>query len=227
MGDWQAHQEEVINCRKCPRLVAWREETARKKRAAYREWDYWGRPVPGMGPADARLLVVGLAPAAHGGNRTGRVFTGDSSGDFLFAALHRHGFANQPTATHRGDGLQLCDLYIGAVCHCAPPDNRPTPEEILNCRPFLVREMQMLNGLRGIVALGGIAFENVLQIYRARGHAIPRLAFGHNVFYELGQGLPWLLASYHPSRQNTQTGRLTVVMFDQVWARARQLLDGA
>lgn len=219
-------QQQTIECRRCPRLVAWREEVARVKRAAYRDQEYWGKPIPGFGDPAARLLIVGLAPAAHGGNRTGRVFTGDSSGDFLFAALHRHGFANQPISTHRGDGLALIDTYIAAVCRCAPPDNRPTPEEMLNCRPFLTSEMGLLPHLSGIVVLGQIAFDNVLLIYRQAGHAIPRLAFGHNVMHELGSGLPWLLASYHPSRQNTQTGRLTPAMFDAVWARARSLLDG-
>lgn len=224
MDEWEAHHEEVIQCRKCPRLVAWREEVARKKRAAYRDWDYWGKPVPGLGPADARILVVGLAPAAHGGNRTGRVFTGDSSGDFLFASLYRYGFSNQPNSTCREDGLELKDIYIAAVCRCAPPDNKPLPEEILACRPFLLREMELLRCVQGIVALGGIAFENILTVYRSQGHAIPRLAFGHEAFYRLGEGLPWLLASYHPSRQNTQTGRLTPEMFDRVWARARELI---
>ena len=221
---WEELTETVHACRRCPRLVAWREEVARKKRAAYRDWDYWGKPLSGFGDHRARLLVVGLAPAAHGGNRTGRVFTGDSSGDFLYAALHRYGFANQPTAVHRGDGLALRDVYIAAVARCAPPDNKPLPEEMLNCRPYLLRELELLGRIQGIVVLGQIAFTNVLSIYREMGYALPRLEFGHDRLFELGQGLPWLLASYHTSRQNTQTGRLTVEMFDRVWARARQLL---
>jgi uracil-DNA glycosylase len=222
---WPALFEQVTACRLCPRLVAWREEVAQKKRAAYRDWEYWGKPVPGFGDAHARILLVGLAPAAHGGNRTGRVFTGDSSGDFLFSALYRYGFANQLTSLHREDGLILKDLYIAAVCRCAPPDNRPLPEEMLACRPFLLREMDLLKEVQGIVVLGQIAFENVLAIYRKKGIEIPKLSFGHNAFYSLGEGLPWLLTSYHPSRQNTQTGRLTVNMFFAVWQRARELLD--
>jgi uracil-DNA glycosylase len=197
---WQELFEQETHCRRCPRLVAWREEVAQKKRAAYRDWEYWGKPVPGFGDLHARILLVGLAPAAHGGNRTGRVFTGDSSGDFLFSALHQYGFANQPTSLHREDGLALKDLYIAAVCRCAPPDNRPLPEEMLACRPFLLREMDLLKEAQGIVVLGQIAFENVLAIYRQKGHVIPKLSFGHNLFYSLGEGLPWLLSSYHPSR---------------------------
>jgi len=225
-SDWDSLIEEVHACRRCPRLVAWREEVALKKRAAYRAWDYWGKPLSGFGDHAARLLVVGLAPAAHGGNRTGRVFTGDSSGDFLYAALHRYGFANQPTAVHRGDGLALNDVYIAAVCRCAPPDNKPLPEEMLACRPFLLRELDLLPQVQGVVVLGQIAFQNMLNIYRQRGFSLPKLEFGHNRLYNFGEGLPWLLASYHPSRQNTQTGRLTVDMFDRVWARARELLRG-
>ena len=225
-SDWDSLVEEVHACRRCPRLVAWREEVALKKRAAYRAWDYWGKPLSGFGDHAARLLVVGLAPAAHGGNRTGRVFTGDSSGDFLYAALHRYGFANQPTAVHRDDGLALKDVYIAAVCRCAPPDNKPLPEEMLACRPFLLRELDLLPQVQGVVVLGQIAFQNMLTIYRQRGFSIPKLDFGHDRLYNLGEGLPWLLASYHPSRQNTQTGRLTVEMFDRVWARACELLHG-
>lgn len=224
---WNALNESVINCRKCPRLVAWREEVAAKKRAAYRNWEYWGKPIAGFGDHNARLLIVGLAPAAHGGNRTGRVFTGDRSGDFLFAALHRFGFANQPNATHRDDGLAIYDAYIAAVCRCAPPDNKPLPAEIANCRPYLLAELELLRNLRGIVALGGIALENISATLRVRGAIIPRLKFGHGAFYELGEGLPWLLASYHPSQQNTQTGRLTVAMFDAIWRAAREKLDGS
>ena len=214
----------LIECRRCPRLVVWREEVARVKRRAFRDWDYWGRPVPGFGDLRARVLVVGLAPAAHGGNRTGRVFTGDSSGNFLYAALYRAGFANQPQSIQVGDGLTLRDVYIAASCRCAPPDNKPTREEIENCRPFLLTELRLLRSLQGIVALGAIGFEDVLAILRERGADLPRLKFGHNAFYRLGPGLPWLLASYHPSQQNTQTGRLTEDMFDQVWQHALEIL---
>ncbi len=230
MSDWtafeklQAVTEQVIACRKCPRLVAWREEVARTKRRAYMDWEYWGKPVPAFGDPDARLLIVGLAPAAHGANRTGRMFTGDGSGDFLFPSLYKAGFANQPTATQRGDGLRLCDAFISATCRCAPPANKPTREEEENCRPYLAAEMSLLPNLQGIVALGKIAFDTVLTTYRMMGRDMPRLKFGHGSYYDLGQGLPWLLGTYHPSRQNTQTGRLTAEMFDAIWLRAAELL---
>lgn len=216
--------EVLIQCTRCPRLVAWREETARVKRRAYRDWEYWGRPIPGFGDPAARLLIFGLAPAAHGGNRTGRVFTGDKSGDFLFSALHRAGFANQPVSRVRGDGLALRDVYISAAARCAPPDNKPTREELDNCRPYLLRELGLLRNLQGIVALGSIGFESVITAYRQQGHSVPRLKFGHNALHSLGEGLPWLLASYHPSQQNTQTGRLTPAMFDDIWQQAVSLL---
>jgi uracil-DNA glycosylase len=214
----------IVGCRRCPRLVAWREEVARTKRRAYRDWEYWGRPVPGFGDPQARLLIVGLAPAAHGGNRTGRVFTGDSSGDFLFAALHRAGFANQANATQRGDGLALRDAYIAAACRCAPPDNKPTREEIESCRPYLLTELRLLRNLQGVVALGKIGFDTVVTAFRSLGHPVERPVFGHAFLSTLGEGLPWLLASYHPSQQNTQTGRLTPAMFDTVWQKASNLL---
>lgn len=214
-------EEEITSCRKCSRLVAWREKVAHTKRRAYLDWDYWGKPVPGFGDPHARVLVVGLAPGAHGSNRTGRMFTGDGSGEFLYAALHRAGFANQPDSTRRGDGLALKDLFITAVARCAPPANKPTTEEIANCQPYLLREMALLAPLEGIVVLGGIAFREVLAIYRERFDKLP--AFTHGALAEMPAG-PWLLASYHPSRQNTQTGRLTPEMFDQVWATVRQRL---
>jgi uracil-DNA glycosylase len=217
----------LVDCRRCPRLVAWREEVARTKRRAYRDWEYWGRPVPGYGDSHARLLIVGLAPAAHGGNRTGRVFTGDSSGDFLFGALYRAGFANQPEAVHRDDGLVLWDVYVAAACRCAPPDNKPSREELDLCRPYLLTELRLLENLQGIVALGRIGFETVLAAYRSLGVVVPRPLFGHGALNSLGDGLPWLLASYHPSQQNTQTGRLTPAMFDSVWQKARDLLLSA
>ncbi len=215
----------LVDCRRCARLVAWREEVAQKKRRAFRDWTYWGRPVPGFGDPHARLLVVGLAPAAHGGNRTGRVFTGDSSGDFLFGALYRSGFANQPVSVERGDGLALQDVYIAAACRCAPPDNKPTREEMENCRPYLMAELSLLRNLQGIVALGRIGFDTVLTAYRALGHAANHPGFGHGAVAPLGEGLPWLLASYHPSQQNTQTGRLTQEMFDRIWQAALGLLQ--
>ena len=221
---WEALNREITACRKCPRLVAWREEVARVKRRAYRDWEYWGKPVPAFGDPEARLLVVGLAPGAHGSNRTGRMFTGDASGDFLFASMHRSGFASQPAARHRDDGLTLRDVLITAACRCAPPDNKPTPQEMENCRPYLLAELDLLPGIQGIIALGSIGFQTVLQSYRQRGAAIPALKFSHGAFYPLGDGLPWLLAAYHPSQQNTQTGRLTVAMFDAIWRRARELL---
>jgi uracil-DNA glycosylase family 4 len=198
---------------------------AGQRRRAYREWEYWGRPVPGFGNRGARVLVVGLAPGAHGANRTGRMFTGDGSGDFLFRALHRAGFASQPASTHREDGLALRELYISAVCRCAPPDNKPAREEIENCLPYLRREIALLPGLEGFIALGRIAFENLLRLLGEAGPSLPRLGFAHGALHRLGEGRPWLLCSYHPSRQNTQTGRLTEVMFDRVWERARQLLE--
>jgi uracil-DNA glycosylase family 4 len=202
--------------------VAWREQVAREKRRAFRDCEYWGKPVPAFGDPAARVMVVGLAPGAHGSNRTGRMFTGDGSGDFLFPALYRAGFASQPNADQRGDGMVLRDLLITAVGRCAPPDNKPTPAELLACRPFLEAEIDLLPQLQGIVCLGRIAFDNVLSLYRAHGHTIPALDFAHAAFYPLGPGLPWLLASYHPSRQNTQTGRLTPEMFDAIWERAVQ-----
>jgi uracil-DNA glycosylase family 4 len=212
--------EQIISCRKCPRLVTWREEVACNKRRAYREWEYWGKPVPGFGDPQARVLVVGLAPGAHGSNRTGRMFTGDSSGEFLYAALHRAGFANQPTSHHRDDGLTLHDVFISAVCRCAPPDNKPSPGEISQCLPYLAAEIEQLNNVRGVVALGRIAFKQVLRLYLRAGISRTGYDFFHGAYYDLGNRLPWLLASYHPSRQNTQTGRLTPAMFDQIWQNA-------
>ena len=223
--DWTTLENTITTCRLCPRLVAWREQVAERKRHAYRDWEYWGKPVPGFGDRQARLLVVGLAPGAHGSNRTGRMFTGDASGDFLYPALHRAGFANRPDSSHAGDGLVLRDIFISAVCRCAPPDNKPTPTEIERCLPFLGNEIDLLPNLQGIVALGRIGFENVLRIYRSRGLPVPRLAFSHGALGNLAPGLPWLLASYHPSRQNTQTGRLTPGMFDRIWSSTRGILE--
>jgi uracil-DNA glycosylase family 4 len=215
---------EIIACRKCPRLVAWREQVASERRRAYRNWVYWGKPVPGFGDLQARVLVIGLAPGAHGSNRTGRMFTGDASGEFLYRALYRAGFANQPDASHAQDGLVLHDLFISAVCRCVPPDNKPTPGEIFNCLPYLKREIGLLNNLQGIVALGKVAFDYTLRLCRENGGFIPHLEFHHAAYYPLGDDLPWMLASYHPSRQNTQTGRLTEAMFDAIWSRACSLI---
>jgi len=211
--------EEIIHCRKCARLVEWREEIARVKRKAYRDQEYWGRGVPGFGDPNARILVVGLAPGAHGSNRTGRVFTGDASGGFLFPALYRAGFANQPLAVSRTDGLQLKDLYIAAVAHCVPPANKPALDELENCQPYLERTIDILKP-RVIVCLGRIAFERVLRIYSIRN---PTWKFGHGVHYQLEHGT-WLICSYHPSQQNTLTGKLTVKMFDDIWQKAKNLL---
>jgi uracil-DNA glycosylase family 4 len=222
--DWLKLEEELINCRKCPRLVAWREEVAQVKRRAYLDWDYWGKPVPGFGDHASRVLVVGLAPGAHGANRTGRMFTGDGSGDFLYPALFKAGFANQPQAVHRQDGLQLTDLFISAVCRCAPPANKPKAEEIAKCIPYLESEIDLLSQLRVIVVLGRIAFDQTLRLYRRRTGENLRFEFKHLGVDKMGDNLPWLVASYHPSRQNTQTGRLTESMFDAVWETVNKIL---
>ncbi len=214
-----ALHDEIVACRACPRLVEWREEVAREKRAAYRDWEYWGRPVPGFGDPDARLVIVGLAPAAHGANRTGRVFTGDRSGDWLFGAMHRAGFANQPTAEHRDDDLALLDAYVLAAVRCPPPKNRPTTEERDRCRPFLERELALLPKQRVLLALGGWALGVLASVEGLR----PRPKFGHGAEFELPDGRV-VLCSYHPSQQNTFTGRLTEPMFDAVFARARELV---
>lgn len=235
---------EIVNCMACSRLVDWREEVARTKRRAYQDETYWGKPITGFGDPNARLLLVGLAPGAHGANRTGRVFTGDGSGDFLYAALHRAGFANQPTSTHRADGLQLHDCYITCVGRCAPPQNRPSPDELENCRPYLIRELALLDRIHVVVTLGQIAFDQTLRTLRSKGYAIPRLDFGHGRHYDLSvldgkilndktlsedadslHPLPHLLTCYHPSRQNTQTGVLTPEMMDNVFAQAHALLE--
>lgn len=224
--DWETHEKELIACRKCPRLVAWREQVAQEKKAAYRSCEYWGKPVPGFGDHAAQVMVVGLAPGAHGSNRTGRMFTGDASGNFLYPALYRAGFCNRPASLAIGDGLQLNNLFITAVARCAPPQNKPTGAEIETCRPYLLREIGLLPRLQGFVALGSIAFDRLLEVYRKQYgcHFSKRPVFAHGVLFEFS-GLPWLLASYHPSRQNTQTGRLTASMFDGVWQKARQRMD--
>lgn len=232
---WEELNRAVIQCRACPRLVEWREKVAVEKRRAYRDYDYWGKPVPGFGAVDGRLLVVGLAPGAHGSNRTGRVFTGDSSGDTLFAAMHRTGFANQPTGQTPDDGLQLFDAYITAIGRCAPPKNRPASQELANCRPFLEREWALMPQVKVVLALGQLAFDGCARLLQSAGYVVPKLKFGHAAHYTLAQGTdsPYatthraaihLLAAYHPSRQNTQTGRLTPDMLDAVFQQAAELI---
>jgi uracil-DNA glycosylase family 4 len=219
-------EQHIVGCTKCPRLVAWREQVAREKRAAYKDEVYWGRPVPGFGDLAARLLVVGLAPAAHGGNRTGRVFTGDRSGDWLYAALFRAGYANQPTSVHRDDGLRLSDCFIAACVRCAPPANRPTPEERDACLPYLAEELRLLRRVRVMLCLGSFAWDGALRVLRDSGHVSrPRPMFGHGAHAAVGPYV--LLGSYHPSQQNTFTGRLTEKMIDAVLEQAKDFIQGS
>ncbi|MBY0528123.1 MAG: uracil-DNA glycosylase [Gemmataceae bacterium] len=215
----EIHNARIITCTRCPRLVAWREHVAHEKRAAFRDEDYWGRPVPGFGDPQARVLICGLAPAAHGGNRTGRVFTGDRSGDWLFAALHRAGFANQPISHHRDDGLALTDCYVTACVRCAPPDNKPSIEERDACLSYVVEDLRLLTQVCVIVCLGGFAWDGVLRTLRELGHVPERKPkFGHGAEAMVG---PYaLVGCYHPSQQNTFTGRLTEAMLDAVMTRA-------
>jgi uracil-DNA glycosylase len=219
--------EEIIDCRQCPRLVKYREKVAREKRRAYRECEYWGKPVPGFGDAQAQLLILGLAPAAHGGNRTGRMFTGDRSGDFLYAALHKAGFANHPTSLDRADRLQLKNAYITATCRCAPPENKPLPREVSNCRGYLEREIEILKP-RAILALGKIAWDGYLEILKQRGVIASRALyqFAHGAEAEVAPGTPRLFGVYHPSQQNTQTGRVTPAMYASVLRRIGRFLEG-
>ena len=214
MNELAVLQQEIVACERCPRLRAYCREIARVKRRAYRDQEYWGKPVPSFGDPEARVLIIGLAPGAHGANRTGRMFTGDKSGEFLYRALYETGFANQPTSVSREDGLVLTGAYIAASGRCAPPDNKPTREELLNCRPYLERELTLLKNLRVVVALGRIAFDTYLSIIKERR------TFGHNVMHDLK---PILLASYHPSQQNTSTGKLTAQMLREVFEQARKL----
>ena len=219
--DIETINQQVIACRKCPRLVSWREQVAREKRRAYQDQTYWGLPVPGFGDQHAHIFVVGLAPGAHGSNRTGRQFTGDASGSFFYPALYRAGLANQPTSTAREDGLALTDVYTAPVCRCAPPDNKPDAGEMANCQPFLEAELALIQP-RVIVALGRIAYESVLRIYSIRNLG---WKFGHCASFRIENG-PWLVCSYHPSQQNTLTGKLTEPMFDEVWKLAKNLATG-
>ncbi len=213
---------EIVECRRCPRLVAWRERVAREKVARFRDETYWGRPVPGFGDPDARILLVGLAPAAHGGNRTGRVFTGDASGDFLFRSLHAEGLADRPVSRRMDDGLTLTDVYIAAAVRCAPPANKPTPGERDNCAPFLAREMALLTEIRVVVALGHFGWDAALRALASLGQAVqPRPRFSHGA--EVAIGPYTLVGTYHPSQQNTFTGRMTAPMLEAVMTRARDL----
>jgi len=218
--DLAAIRRDIVTCRACPRLVEWRERVAREKTARFADQEYWGRPVPGFGDPAARLVVVGLAPAAHGGNRTGRIFTGDRSGDFLYAALHRTDLSSRPQSVSRDDGLQLRGVYVASVNRCAPPGNRPTPQERDTCLPYLVRELRSLEEVRAVAALGAFAWDGVLRAFATLGHRVrPRPAFGHGAEVVIG---PYtLLGSFHPSQQNTFTGRLTPLMLDAVLARAK------
>jgi uracil-DNA glycosylase len=220
---------EIIHCRKCPRLVEWREKVARIKKRAFIDWEYWGKPVPGFGDIKGKLLVLGLAPGAHGSNRTGRMFTGDASGNFLYPALFETGFANQSESLSVNDGLKLNIIFISAVCRCVPPDNKPTKEEIINCRPFLNREIKLMKNLEGIVALGKIAFDSAVDLiknqYELSVFPTPKFVHGRINFSKESTKCPWLLASYHPSAQNTQTGRLTMQMFRKIWRNAKKMLE--
>jgi uracil-DNA glycosylase family 4 len=217
---------EVVACSLCPRLVAYRQQVALEKRRAYRDWDYWGKPVPGFGDPDARVLVLGLAPGAHGSNRTGRPFTGDASGKFMYPVLFETGFSNQPTATDRNDGLRLEDLYITAAVRCAPPANKPLPQELANCAPYLAREVDGLKKVKVVVALGKIGFDAYLNFLKHRGllKSKKEFVFRHGAPYKMPDGRT-LLASYHPSNQNTQTGKLTRAMFVRIFKEAARLAD--
>ena len=227
MPSWLSElNEELISCRRCPRLVEHCTTIAREKRRAYRDWEYWGKPVPGFGDPNARVLLLGLAPGAHGSNRTGRMFTGDSSGNFLYPVLHAAGFASQGKSTDVNDGLKLKDAYITAAVRCAPPGNKPAPEEIANCSKFLDRELPQLRRVKVVVALGRIGFESYLNHLKRRGliASKKKYVFGHGAHYRMPDGR-WLLASYHPSNQNTQTGKLTEKMFREIFVKARKLAE--
>jgi len=217
----------ITNCRRCPRLVRWREHSAKSPPRRYFGQDYWAKPLPGFGDPNARVLIIGLAPAAHGGNRTGRMFTGDRSGDWLYGALYDAGFANQPNSDRRGDGLKLSECYITAAVHCAPPGNKPTRSEFDRCRPYLVEELRLLRRVKVVIVLGKIAFDSFLAAYQENGGTVskPRPKFGHGATVELGRGMR-LICSYHPSQQNTFTGKLTKLMFQSIFDQARAALRG-
>jgi uracil-DNA glycosylase family 4 len=221
----QVLSNEIVACERCPRLGAYRRHVAEVKRRAFRDWDYWGKPVPPFGDPRARVLIIGLAPAAHGANRTGRAFTGDRSGDFLYRALYETGFASQPESRSRDDGLTLSGARITGAVRCAPPDNKPSLEEFRNCRPFLERELDLLKQVRVVVALGKIAFDTYLSILLSRGVVKSRAVFpfGHDCEYHIAPGLPVLVSSYHPSQQNTSTGKLTAEMLREVFEHVRRL----
>src|SRR5215510_11909546 len=223
MNEVQQLHRTIIACRKCPRLVRWREQSARNPPRRYRDEKYWARPLPGFGDPDARLLIIGLAHAAHGGNRTGRIFTGDRSGDWLFRALHKAGFANQPLSVDKRDGLRLRDCYVTAAVRCAPPDNKPLPQENANCRPYLLRELELLKRLRVIIALGRFAYDAAIDSVGLLDPASKRPQFKHAGELDLSDGVT-LIASFHPSQQNTFTGKLTEPMFDRVFALAKKIL---
>ena len=219
-------QQQVVQCDRCPRLLSHCRQVARTKRRAFRDWEYWGKPVPSFGDPNARLLIIGLAPGAHGSNRTGRMFTGDSSGDFLYDVLFETGFASQPDSRDRNDGLSLNDAYITAAVHCAPPQNKPTREEFVACRPYLEQEIFLLTSVRVVLVLGRLALDSYLAVLLGSGlfERRSRYPFAHGACHQLPDGLPVLLCSYHPSRQNTQTGRLTKPMFLRVFRLAKRLL---
>jgi uracil-DNA glycosylase family 4 len=217
-------QETVVTCKKCPRLVAYLQEVVERKPRRYREWDYWSHPLPSFGDAEARVLMVGLAPAAQGGNRTGRMFTGDRSGEWLFRALHQFGFANHPNSLRRDDDFALRDCYITATTRCAPPKNKPLPEEIENCRSYFLEELRLLENVRVIIPLGQIAFAQTLKSLRQRGLEVPPLSFGHGKIYPFQNGQT-IITTYHPSQQNTQTGKLTQPMFHRIFEMARDRLE--
>ncbi len=227
-ADLQQMQTEVVNCFRCPRLVQWREEIAQTKRRAYLNWTYWGRPVPSFGDPQARLLIIALAPGAHGANRTGRMFTGDRSGEFLYRALYETGFANQPTSVSSDDGLHLTDCFMTAPVRCVPPDNKPERSEVLNCRPYLHRTLAALKNVKVVVPLGSFGFGEYLSYLHNQSCIQSRSAFpfGHSVLYQTHQGGPLLLGCYHPSQQNTSTRKLTAEMLFQLFDRARQLIEG-
>ena len=227
MSSWKKLHEEIVSCRRCPRLVDWREQVAMEKRRAFMSWDYWGKPVPGFGDTCARLLIIGLAPGAHGANRTGRMFTGDSSGDTLTRAMWRAGLANQSESVERDDDLQFKDAYLTAIARCAPPENRPVAEELTNCRQFLLDEITLLDRVEVVLALGHLAFQGYLKVLRSKDYEVAQLKFSHGEWYSFPEPLPKLVTCYHPSRQNTQTGRLTTKMLDRVFHGIRTELDGS